>query len=160
MSEPHNLTKSVVIDRIFNARIDLVWQLWVDPNHFKNWYGPNGFSVPVAEFDLQVGGKRLVCMSSPDGSTRMWTVGEFREIVPNQRLVYTEAMSDEQGNEIASLDDSYPSKTVVIVELEAMGDRTKMVMTHEGVPADSPGASGWEQAFGKLEAHLEAIVAE
>lgn len=155
MSDPQVSTKSVVIERTFEAPIALVWQLWTDPEHFKQWYGPQGFSVPVAEMDLRPGGKRLICMASPDGSMKMWTVGEFTEILPNQRLVYTESMSDEQGNEIAPPDDSYPAKTTVIVQLEDLGGRTKMVMTHEGVPADSPGASGWEQAFTKLEARLK-----
>ena len=158
MSEQKASTKSVVIERTFNAPIDLIWQLWTNSDHFKNWYGPQGFSVPVADMVVEEGGKRLICMSSPDGSMKMWTTGEFTQVVPNKRLVYTEIMSDEHGNEIAPPDSSFPSKTVVIVELEDLGGRTKMVMTHEGVPADSPGASGWEQAFAKLEAHIEATL--
>ena len=156
MSEQPLSTKSVVIERTFNAPIELIWQLWTDPDHFKNWYGPAGFTVPLAEMNVQEGGKRLICMASPDGKMKMWTTGEFTEIIPNERLVYTESMSDEHGNELPPYDSSHPAKTTVIVQLEALDGRTKMVMTHEGVPADSPGASGWEQAFVKLEAHLES----
>lgn len=151
-------TKSVVIERIFDAPIALVWQLWTEPEHFKNWYGPQGFSIPVAEMDLSKGGQRLICMSSPDGNMTMWTVGEFTEIIPNERLVYTESMSDEHGNVVAPPNSNHPSTTTVIVELEELNGQTKMVMTHEGVPADSPGASGWEQAFVKLEAHLKVSI--
>jgi hypothetical protein len=46
--------------------------------------------------------------------------------------------------------------TEVRVELEDVGGRTKMVMTHAGIPADSPGAAGWTMAFAKLAAHVEA----
>lgn len=157
MSEQQVSSKSVVIERTFDAPVETIWQLWTDPSHFKNWYGPQGFQIPVAEMNLSKGGKRLICMSSPDGSMTMWTTGEFTEIIPNKRLVYTESMSDENGNVVAPPNDSHPGTTTVIVELEDLNGRTKMVMTHEGVPADSPGASGWEQAFTKLEAHLETI---
>ena len=154
MSENTISKEAVVIERTFNAATDLIWQMWTDPEHFKKWYGPNGFSVPVAEMDLRVGGERLICMASPDGSMKMWTTGEYVEIVPNQRLVYTESMADEHGNVLPSsamgMPDGYPATTEITVVLEDLGGRTKMVMTHAGIPADSPGASGWNQAFDKL----------
>ena len=80
---------------------------------------------------------------------KMWTTGEFTEINPTSRLAYTESMSDENGN-IMDMGGDYPTTTTVIVELVEDDGRTKMTMTHEGVPADSPGASGWNQAFEKL----------
>ena len=51
--------------------------------------------------------------------------------------------------------EGHPETTEVTVLLEALDGRTKMVMTHAGIPADSPGASGWNQAFDKLAAHIE-----
>jgi len=154
MSEHTNSKEAVVIERTFDAAVDLIWKMWTDPEHFKKWYGPNSFSVPVAEMDLRVGGKRLICMASPDGSMKMWTTGEYVEIVPNQRLVYTESMADEQGNVLPpsamGMPDGYPTVTEISIVLEDLGGRTKMVMTHAGIPASSPGASGWNQAFDKL----------
>jgi len=145
---------SVVIERIFNTSVDLIWQMWTDPEHFKNWYGPTGFTVPVANMDLRIGGKRLICMVSPDGKMKMWTVGEYKEIILNERLVYTESPSDEMGNVISpsaiGMPEGYPAITEVIVLLEDLGGRTKMVMTHAGVPAASGASGGWEQAFNKL----------
>ena len=52
--------------------------------------------------------------------------------------------------------DGYPATTEVTVQLQDLGGRTKMVMTHAGIPADSPGAMGWNMALDKLEAHLAA----
>jgi len=149
MSDARVSENAIVIERTFDAPVNLVWQLWTDPEHFKQWYGPTGFTIPVAEMDLQVGGKRLICMASPDGKMKMWTTGEFTEINPTSRLAYTESMSDENGN-IMDMGGDYPTTTTVIVELTEEDGRTKMTMTHEGVPADSPGASGWNQAFEKL----------
>ena len=53
---------AVVIERSFDAPIDLIWQMWTEPEHFSAWYGPEGASIPVAEMDVRVGGTRLVCM--------------------------------------------------------------------------------------------------
>ena len=50
----------------------------------------------------------------------------------------------------------HPTTTEVRVELEDVGGRTKMVMTHAGIPAGSPGAAGWAMAFNKLAARVEA----
>lgn len=160
MSENTISKEAIVIERILDAPIELVWQMWTDPTHFKLWYGPKGFTVPVADFELNIGGKRLVCMASPDGSMKMWTTGEHLEISANQRLVYTESIADENGNMLPAsamgIPEGYPTTTEVTVALEDLGGRTKMVMTHAGVPADSPGASGWNQAFDKLADYIEA----
>ena len=156
---------AVVIERLFDAPLDLIWQMWTEPEHFKAWYGPGGATIPVANMDVRVGGARLVCMEmqSPAGLRQMWFTGEYREIVKNKRLDYTESMSDANGNVISPSDlgmpDGHPTTTEVIVELEDLEGRTKMVMTHVGVPAHSPGAMGWTAAFDKLATHLKADIA-
>jgi uncharacterized protein YndB with AHSA1/START domain len=147
---------AVVIERRFDAPVDLIWRLWTDPEHFKAWYGPTGATIPVAEMDVRVGGRRLVCMEvgTPDGPMRMWFGGEYREIVPHERLVYTEYASDERGNQVSppetGVADGHPPTTVVRVELEDTGAGTTMVLTHSGIPSDSPGAAGWRMALDKL----------
>jgi len=152
---------AVIIERTFEAGVNLIWQMWTDPNHFKNWYGPKGFTVPVTEMDLHVGGRRLICMASPDEGMKMWTVGEYKEIIPNKRLVYTESPADEKGNPVSpsamGMPEGYPTTTEVIVVLEDLGGRTKMTMTHAGVPASSGAGGGWEQAFDKLVDYLETL---
>jgi uncharacterized protein YndB with AHSA1/START domain len=162
MTDDRGSRDAVVIERSFDAPVDLIWQMWTDPHHFKAWYGPAGASIPVAEMDVRVGGTRLVCMQvqAPNGSMVMWFAGEYREVVENKRLVYTEFMSDEDGNlsspSNAGSGDGHPVTTEVRVELEDLGGRTRMVMTHAGIPGDSPGAAGWAMAIDKLAAHLES----
>ena len=157
MIENNSPRDAVVIERTFDAPADLIWQMWTDPEHFKAWYGPDGASIPTAKMDVRVGGRRLVCMEvqSPGGPMQMWFTGEYREVVPNEHLVYTESMSDENGNVAPGLAEGHPETTEVRVELLEVGGRTRMVMTHSGVPADSPGAAGWAMAFKKLAAHVE-----
>lgn len=149
------VSDAVVIERTFEAAVEVIWRMWTEPEDFQSWYGPKGASVPVAELDVRVGGQRLVCMEmrTPDGERRMWTVGEHLEVVPNERLAYTEHHSDEHGNVVempGSGGGDTPSGTKVIVTLEDLGGSTHMVLRHEGIPADSPGKVGWEQALDKL----------
>jgi uncharacterized protein YndB with AHSA1/START domain len=147
---------SLVIERVFDASVDLVWEMWTRAEHFSQWYGPAGATLPVAELDVRVGGTRRVCMEvhTPNGPMRMWFSGEYLEVVRPVRLVYTESMADEHGNVLAPTDmgmpPGHPTTTQVRVELEAIGARTKMTMTHLGIASDSPGAAGWTMALDKL----------
>jgi len=162
MADNDGAQDSVVIERIFEAPEGLIWKMWTDPEHFKNWYGPNGASIAVATMDVRVGGRRLIRMEmqTPDGMMEMWFTGEYREVVPTKRLVYTESMSDENGNVVSpssmGMPESHPPTTEVIVELEDVGGRTRMLMTHAGIPEGSAGAAGWAMAFEKLSAYVES----
>jgi len=153
----------MTIERSFDAPVYLIWQMWTDPEHFAAWYGPNGATVPLAKMDVRVGGSRLVCMEvqTPSGVMQMWFTGEYREVVANERLVYTESMSDANGNVLSPSDigmpDGHPTTTEVRVELENVDGRTRLVLTHAGIPADSPGAAGWTMALDKLAAHIHRI---
>jgi len=154
-----NAQASVKIERIFDAPIGRIWQMWTDAEHFKQWYGPQGFNIPTANMDVREGGKRLVCMAMPAHGMTMWFTGEYREVTPQTRLVYTESMSDENGNVLSPAAMGMPDQpevTEVIVELEDLGAQTKMTMTHVGVPAGSPGEGGWMQAVEKMAALLTA----
>lgn len=165
MAEP-STQNAVVIERDVDAPVDLIWQMWTEPDHFKEWYGPDGASVPAAQMDVRVGGRRLVCMEmqTPDGAMRMWFTGEYCEVVEKERLVYTESTADENGNVLSPADmgmsEDHPVTTTVTVELEDLEGRTRMVVTHAGIPADSPGAAGWAMALDKLAARVHAETAE
>ena len=162
MSESTMTTDAVVIERTFNAPVAFIWQLWTEAEQFQKWYGPQGATVPVATMDVRVGGKRLICMEMrrPDRTMKMWFTGEYKEIVPNVRLVYTDSVADEHGNVMSpaamGMPADHPVTTEVTVQLEDLGGRTKMVMIHAGVPADSGGAGGWNMAFDKMAEHIES----
>lgn len=155
---PDHLT----IERTFAAPIELVWQMFTESEHFAAWYGPQGASIPVAEMDVTIGGRRKIGMEmqTPDGPMQMWFVGEYREIDAPGRLVYTEAMADPEGNPLTAADmgmpEGTPMETEVVVELSSTDDGTHLVLTHVGVPADSPGAAGWQMAIDKLADRLAA----
>ena len=164
MSDNNPSPDSVKIEREFAAPIELVWQMWTEEEHFKSWYGPMGMQIPVANMDVQVGGKRLICMemNMPDRQMKMWMTGEYLEITPHTRLRYTEAMCDEDGNimspEMMGMPAGSPTNTEVVVELEATDGGTKMTMMHIGVPAGSPGEGGWNMAFDKMAPYVASLV--
>ena len=157
MSEPQIWVK---IERVFEAPFTEVWAMWTDPEKFKQWYGPNGMSVPVADMDVVVGGTRKICMAmtSPERSMSMWFIGVYKEITPPTRLVYTESMCQEDGTLISPSDmgmpDGTPDITEVIVELTEEAGGTKMTLVHVGVPEGTAGEGGWRQAVEKLAALL------
>lgn len=150
----------VVIERTIDAPVGVVWEMWTDPDHFAQWYGPMGAAMPVVEMDVRVGGTRRMCMEmpGPDGTMQMWFTGEFREVVPDRRLVYTDAMCDEAGNILPpsamGMPEGHPEVTEVTVELEDIGGSTQLTLTHVGVPKGSPGEGGWNMALDKLAEQL------
>ncbi|MEM7686393.1 MAG: SRPBCC domain-containing protein [Pseudomonadota bacterium] len=152
----------VRIEREFDAPIDAVWQMWTDTELFKQWYGPDGMSVPVAEMDVRVGGTRKVCMAmqSPERSMSMWFTGIYKEVSAPHRLVYTESMCDAEGTIITpqamGMPDGFPDITEVHVDLSETDGGTRMVMTHIGVESGTAGAGGWAQAFDKLAAFAKS----
>ncbi len=156
-------TNWVYIERMFDAPIETVWDMWTKAELFAQWYGPNGMSVPVAEMDATLGGKRKICMAmeTPERSMKMWFTGEYKCVEAPHKLVYTESMCDEAGNlmspEQMGMPPGSPQFTEIHVTLAEEDGKTKMVMRHIGVPADSGGAGGWTQAIDKLAVLLEQV---
>jgi uncharacterized protein YndB with AHSA1/START domain len=93
---------------------------------------------------------------------QMWFTGQYVEVVENKRLVFTESMADENGNVLSpaqmGMPEAHPVTTEVRVELEDIGGRTRMVLTHVGIAEGSPGAAGWTMAFDKLAAYADSHI--
>ena len=155
-----NLDRELEITRVFEAPRSLVWRAWTEAELFKQWYGPEGFTIPHCTIDLTVGGKFLLCMRSPDGQ-EMWLTGTYQEIDPVGRLVKTESSADPEGN---AVDEAHPGmegmplENLVTLKLEEEGEsRTRMTMKHTGLPEGdfrAHAGEGYRQAFEKLAAVL------
>lgn len=152
----------IVITRIFDAPRELVWRAWTDPEHLKRWWGPKGFTAPVCQIDLRVGGKFLGCMRSPDGH-EFWSTGTYREIVPFEKIVSSDSFADEHGNVVPAshygLEGEFPLELEVIVTLEDLGGKTKMTLRHIGHPEgiDKMADAGWNESLDKLVETLEQM---
>jgi uncharacterized protein YndB with AHSA1/START domain len=79
--------KELTITRVLNAPIELVWKVWTDPEHIKNWWGPNGFTNTIFEMDIKPGGNWEFTMHGPDGKDYK-NKSVFKEIVKHRRIVY------------------------------------------------------------------------
>jgi len=148
--------RGLVIERIFDAPRELVWKAWTEPERMKQWWGPKNFTAPVIKQDFRVGGKHLSCMRSPEGQD-FWSTGVYQEIVLQERIVVTDSFADEHGNVVPAshygMTGNFPLEMLVTVTFEDLGGRTRMILRHEGMPADEMGemaSQGWNESLDKL----------
>ena len=159
-----NETERMVVTRVFDAPRELVWKAWTDPQYVMQWWGPKGFTAPVCKIDFRVGGKFLCCMKSPDGQEG-WTAGEYHEIVPHEKIVYSMYFADSNGNEVdpaqygiehEAIDDA---RDMVIFEDFGNG-QTKLTMIGNETMEDAKNSGqleGWNQLLDKVAAVIAAL---
>lgn len=82
--------REIVMTRVFDASRELVFKALTTPALLKRWFGPHGWTLTECEVDLRVGGAWRFLSTGPNGRT-MGMRGVYREIVPNERIVSTEA---------------------------------------------------------------------
>ncbi len=140
--------------RTLNAPRELVFRMWTDPKHFAKWFGPDHFTNPLCEMDIQVGGKIAVDMKSPDGEV-FPNRGEFVEIDPPRRLVFTLSVMDHSGNSLLT--------TLNSITLEENGGKTTMTVNArvvrvvpEAIPFTEGMKEGWTQTLDRFQSHLAA----
>jgi PhnB protein len=100
--------RELSISRLFDAPIDLVWEVWTNPDHIKNWWGPNGFTNTIHQMDTRPGGEWNLTMHGPDG-TDYKNRSIYKEIIPQKRIVYEHLTGP---------------KFLTTVEFESRGDKT------------------------------------
>jgi uncharacterized protein YndB with AHSA1/START domain len=79
--------REIVATRVFDAPRELVFQMWTDPQHISNWYGPRGFTTTTHEMDVRPGGVWRHVMHGPDGTDYPNEI-VYLEVVKPERLVY------------------------------------------------------------------------
>ena len=75
------------ITRTFKASIELMWEVWTDPEHIINWWGPKGFTSTIHNLDFKEGGEWKLTMHGPDG-TNYPNRSIFKEIIPFKKIVF------------------------------------------------------------------------
>lgn len=150
MDNTNTADRELRISRRLNAPIELVWEVWTDPEHIKNWWGPNGFTNTIYVMDLQPGGEWNLTMHGPDG-TDYRNESVFKEVVKYKKLVY---------------DHITGPKFTATVEFEAQGDKTllnwyavfrnveEFIQTIKTFKADE----GMKQNVEKLELYLKTRI--
>ncbi|HKY78577.1 MAG TPA: SRPBCC domain-containing protein [Anaerolineales bacterium] len=143
--------RQIKVSRTFEAPLELLWRAWTEPKHFMKWYGPRGFSAPSCEIELREGGRHLWSMLSPDGK-QMYFTGTYKEVVPMERLVFSDSYSDSEGNILPEgmMGGGHSTMDVTVTFVHSDG-KTTVTVSHVGYgPGAEHAGMGWEQAFDKL----------
>lgn len=155
-----------VMSRVFDAPRDLLWKCFTEPERTMQWWGPKGFKMLAAKMDLRPGGTYLYGMQAPNGQT-MWGKFVFREVVPQERMVFINSFSDEKGGITRHPgNENWPLEMLSTSSFEdAPGGKTKFTVTwrphnaseEERKTFDSSRESmlqGWGGTMEQLETYL------
>ncbi len=127
--------KEFVIERVFEAPRERVWQAWTEAERLKAWFAPKGFSMTSCQLELRVGGLFHYCLRTPDGQD-MWGRWVIREIARPEKLVFVVSFSDPQaGITVHPMSPTWPREMLSTVEFEDRGPRTRV--TVRWIPIDA-----------------------
>ena len=137
---------SLTLKRRFNASPARVFSAWTDPEKMKRWMGPGKITAIRAESNARVGGRYRIVMQDPETGAEFDVSGVFREVIANEKLVYTWAgtLSPER-------------ETLVTVTFKEDGDGTLLTLIHEQFIDEAARDShdqGWSGALVKLEKYI------
>ena len=140
----------ILITRTFNAPRDLVYKAWTTPELIKRWWAGDRGEVTIAEVDLRVGGTWRYAMTAHGGFEFAFH-GEFREIVPNQRIVSTETFE--------GMPDAAALATDTLTEDNGRTTLTILVEHRDQASRDAHINSGMEGGMQEAMDHLEQVAA-
>jgi uncharacterized protein YndB with AHSA1/START domain len=151
---------NMVLTRVFDAPVEQVWKAWSYAEQVKRWWGPSGFTAPIARMDFREGGKSLVCMRAPKefGSQDLYNSWTYQKIVPLQRIEFIQNFTDAQGNKIAPSDvglpPAIPFEVPHVIIFKALNDsQTELTVTEYGYPEQQiveMSRAGMEQCLDKM----------
>ena len=145
MSKPQ--VPSLTLKRRLNAPTDKVYAAWTDPEKIVHWFGPaNAIGESVrAEMDVRVGGRYRMHFKTDDGESHE-VGGEYKEVVPNERLVFSWAWHSTPERE-----------SLVTVTMKSDGGGTMLTLLHERFfdeKARQGHTRGWTGTLDKLERYF------
>ena len=126
----------LIFTQVLNAPRELTFKAFSEPGHVRQWWGPEGWAMPVCTIDFRHGGTWLYCIRNSEGEEH-WSKAVYREIVPPAQIVFTDNMVDAAGSPI----EGFPPRRVTItfddldgktrlrvhVQLESAADLKKLV---------------------------------
>ena len=134
------------INRTYRASREKVFRAWTESEQLRKWFAvAEGFTVPIAEVDLKVGGKYRLGMQPPGDDGVLIASGAYRQILPPEKLVFTWHWETPNANE---------PETLVTVEFYERGNATEVVLRHElfnDLSQRDKHLEGWEGCLNQLE---------
>lgn len=158
-------THDMILTRVFAAPVDAVWRAWTEPDQVKQWWGPRGFTAPLAEMDVRAGGTSLVCMRPPAefGGQDMYNTWTYTAVVHGERLEFVNAFTDAHRTPLDPTDlglpPGIPREVPHVVTFTGLGpDRTELTVRESGYASPDlaeMSRGGMEQCLEKMAALLE-----
>lgn len=158
--QPDIAPKDRVVTRTFDAVIDRVWRAWSDGEEVKRWWGPTGFTCPVAQMDFREGGTSLVCMRAPTafGGQDMYNTWAYTKIAPKERIEFILDWADGEGNRVdpvtMGLPPTMPRDVRHVITFKALScNKTELIVTGYGYTSDQHfdlSRAGLEQCLDKM----------
>jgi uncharacterized protein YndB with AHSA1/START domain len=155
--------REVLIEREFDAPRELVFDAWIDPGRLVRWYAPRGCTVQFRTFEPRQGGTFHSCIRSSEGH-ECWCIGAFCEIARPERLVYTLAISDEDGRAVdptqVGMDPDWPRETILTVTFAEQNGKTKLTLRQtvsESLAKKTGAHPSWLQMLDRLDELLVRV---
>jgi len=150
--------------RIFAAPRALVWKAWTTPEYVMKWWGPKDFTSPMCRIDLRVGGRFTYSMRTPDGHVG-YNGGEFREIIPLEKIVWLWYFADADGNRVSPAHYGFPDEeregNIDVILFEDYGNGlTKLLYTRNDPTATKDEQEGAAAGYAEIFDKLAEVVAE
>ena len=164
MTETTNSGKQrdLVVTRVFDAPVELVWKAWSDAEQVMRWWGPEGFTSPSAEMDFREGGTSLVCMRAPKefGGQDMYNTWTYRKIDPHKLIEFILNFTDKDRTKLdptkMGMPPGIPKDVRHVITFKAVRDnRTEMTVTEYGYTSDQAhdlSEAGLKQVLDKMAA--------
>ena len=147
-----SLDRVLLLTRDFQAPRPLVFEAWTDPRHLVRWWGPKDFTLPHYQQDFRVGGSYRLCMRSPEGEDH-WVWGVYREIVEQERIVFT--WNRDPHPEMPR------AESVVSVTLAEHDGGTRLTLHHaifQSVRDRNEHVGGWTECLQRLGSYVETFM--
>jgi uncharacterized protein YndB with AHSA1/START domain len=140
--------RELVITRVFDAPRELVFKVWTDPRHAKNWWGPKDYPATHLEMDVRPGGAWRGRLRSINDGRELGLGGVFREVVAPERVVFTFAWEEEGERGL---------ETLVTVTFAEQDGKTRMTFRHapfQSFEERDGHQGGWSSSFDRLEDYV------
>lgn len=120
--------KTITVETLVNAGLEKVWRYWTEPEHIKQWnHASDDWHTPMAENDLQKGGRFTCRMEAKDGSFGFDFVGTYNKILPKKFIGYT--LDD---GRIVTIDFEDKDGKIMITEIFEPEDQNPVDMQRDG----------------------------
>ena len=147
------MSGTVKLHRVLRSTPERVYKAFIDPEAMAKWLPPNGFTGKVHEMDARIGGSYKMSFTNFSTGNNHSFGGKFVELVPNEKLSYTDKFDDP----------NLPGEMMTTVSIKQVSVGTEVSIVQEGIPDAIPEEAcylGWQESLNLLKLLVEAEVPE